>query len=116
VFYSEIFIIKKDVAVFHNLKDHIGDLSDTDKIIIYTIYWTGLNIPDISNSSNLIPNDAVLTGHTMIFAAYDPSHKNSAGNIVPYGFINSWGAHDLSWMSEQDISTKTSAIVVMSKK
>lgn len=42
-------------------------------------------------------------GHVMIFAAYDPGHRNEEGTITPWGFLSSWPAKDhLYWMTEDD--------------
>lgn len=72
---------------------------------LITIYWWFKQAPPIyykdqDRNYNRLEG---ASGHTMLFAAYDPDHLS--GNIpTPWGFINSWVTEGsgLFWMTDAD--------------
>lgn len=72
---------------------------------LVTIYWWFGHSPaifymDQPNNYNALKG---ASGHTMVFAAYDPEH--SSGEVLtPWGFINSWITQGtgLFWMTDHD--------------
>ncbi len=79
-------------------------LSDRNLACIVTIYWLPGKAPSIYhwNSPQNVNEHHGLEGHTMLFAAYDPSHYNGGVN-TPWGFINSWvdRSSGLFWMENE---------------
>jgi hypothetical protein len=56
-----------------------------------------------SNTTSSLASTRVLGGHLMILGAYDPGHKNTAGEATPWGFLSSWANKDqLYWMRKDD--------------
>ena len=74
-------------------------------VSLVTIYWWFGHSPaiyymDQPNNYNALKG---ASGHTMVFAAYDPEH--SSGEVLtPWGFINSWITQGtgLFWMTDHD--------------
>ena len=71
---------------------------------LVTIYWWYGNSPaiyykDLPKNYNAVKS---ASGHTMLFAAYDPEHF-SGETHTPWGFINSWvnAGTGLFWMEDQ---------------
>jgi hypothetical protein len=54
--------------------DLINLLGQPNKAVIVTIQW------DKGDPTS---------GHAMVLAAYDPTHADASGNVLPWGFINS---------------------------
>lgn len=77
---------------------------DPQKLALVTIYWLNKNIPAIyyAKSPKNYNAEKGVGGHTMLFAAYDPSHQNGSDKHTPWGFINSWvhGGNALYWMTD----------------
>jgi hypothetical protein len=79
-------------------------ISDSSLACLVTIYWLTGKTPSIYhwiNPQNV--NDyRELNGHTMLLAAYDPTHFNGEVN-TPWGFINSWveRSSGLFWMDDK---------------
>jgi hypothetical protein len=72
---------------------------------LVTIYWWFNHAPAIYYSKQSKNYNVVkgASGHTMLFAAYDPDHFN--GEIhTPWGFINSWVTEGtaLFWMEDKE--------------
>lgn len=74
--------------------------------LIVTIFWI-YTIPNLitHQGGRVIRMQAAGKpgGHTMLLAAYDPSHTDEAGIPHPWGFINSWAtgpSQDIFWMSQ----------------
>nr|MBP7213897.1 hypothetical protein [Anaerolineaceae bacterium] len=72
---------------------------------LITIYWWHRRSPKIyyrDQPKNYNPEKGI-SGHSMLFAAYDPDHTND-GIQTPWGFINSWvaGGSGLFWISDAD--------------
>lgn len=96
-------------------------LTQPDRLLLVTFYWwarpaflAGIckkwNYPRITygraedNLTN--PDGFLITGHTMLLAAYDPQHTTFNNKEVrPWGFINSWmsGGSSLFWMADSDL-------------
>lgn len=78
-------------------------ISDEDLACLVTIYWRPGKTPPIYhwNSPGNINRHHGLQGHTMLLAAYNPTHYNGQVN-TPWGFINSWSDRGagLFWMDE----------------
>lgn len=78
---------------------------DDDLATLITIYWLSQKAPGIylGNTQHNLNGSKVLSGHTMVFSAYDSSHQNTGVGLTPWGFINSWmdGGADLFWMTDQ---------------
>ncbi len=71
---------------------------------LVTIYWWYGNSPaiyykDLPKNYNAVQ---AASGHTMLFAAYDPEHF-SGTTRTPWGFINSWvnAGTGLFWMEDR---------------
>jgi len=75
-------------------------------VTLVTIGWLKGSSPVISLGEGTISyaDNAHTSWHTLIAAAYDPDHKDSTGNLKPWGFINSWvnQGNKLFWMSDPD--------------
>ena len=77
-----------------------------DTAVLVTIGWRRGHAPVISlgeNTTSEADNTHSLW-HTMIAAAHDPLHRDSAGTPKPWGLINSWvnGGEALYWMPDAD--------------
>ncbi len=76
-------------------------IPDSSLACVVTIYWLPGKAPAIYhwNRPRNINDRNGLEGHTMLLAAYDPSHYNGEVN-TPWGFINSWvdRSSGLFWM------------------
>jgi len=77
---------------------------DDDLAALITIYWLPKKAPGIYLGSTEVNynGNTHLSGHTMLFSAYDSDHQNGRAGLTPWGFINSWadGGSDLFWMSD----------------
>ena len=81
---------------------------DDDLIALVTIYWLPKRAPGIylgATEFNYNGNTGI-SGHTMLFSAYDPDHQSGRIGPTPWGFINSWvdGGSDLFWMTDKDFT------------
>ncbi|MEA4813277.1 MAG: hypothetical protein VB108_12020 [Anaerolineaceae bacterium] len=80
-------------------------LADPNLACLITLYWCKGKSPAIYhwNSPININTHNEMSAHTMLAAAYDPSHYNTQIS-TPWGFINSWieQSQGLFWMSEKD--------------
>jgi hypothetical protein len=78
---------------------------DDDLAALVTIYWPPRKAPGIYLGSTEVNynGNTNLSGHTMLFSAYDPDHTNGQVGWTPWGFINSWidGGADLFWMTDE---------------
>ncbi|MCJ7716965.1 MAG: hypothetical protein MUO54_10670 [Anaerolineales bacterium] len=55
------------------------------------------------SSSSSLGATRLVGGHLMVLGAFDPQHKNEAGNPTPWGFLSSWPSKEnLYWVSEDD--------------
>lgn len=74
-------------------------------VCLVTIYWWFKNAPAIYYMDQPQNYNALQLagGHTMVFAAYDPTHL-SGGVRTPWGFINSWVSEGagLFWMEDRE--------------
>ena len=72
---------------------------------LITIYWWHGHSPKIyyRDQAKNYNRENGISGHSMLFAAYDPDHTND-GIPTPWGFINSWvaGGSGLFWISDAD--------------
>lgn len=80
--------------------------AQSDKVAsLVTIYWWFGKSPSIyyKDQPTNYNRPEGASGHTMLFAAYDPEHK-SGEVLTPWGFINSWVSEGsgLFWMSDPD--------------
>jgi hypothetical protein len=79
-------------------------IPDSSLACLLTIYWLPGKAPAIYHwkKSRNINEHKGLEGHTMLLAAFDPSHYNGEVN-TPWGFINSWvdRSSGLFWMENQ---------------
>jgi hypothetical protein len=79
---------------------------DDELTALVTIYWLPKKTPGIylGSTEYNYNGTAGLSGHTMLFSAYDPNHTNGRIGLTPWGFINSWiqGGSDLFWMTDKD--------------
>ncbi|MGB4594757.1 MAG: hypothetical protein WBI14_02495, partial [Anaerolineaceae bacterium] len=79
---------------------------DDDIAALVTIYWPPKKAPGIylGGTEFNYNGSTGLSGHTMLFSAYDPNHVNGRIGLTPWGFINSWieGGADLFWMTDED--------------
>jgi RHS repeat-associated protein len=98
------------------------NLSNKKMVSLITIYWMkNQGAPAISNSSNYSANNSkyLINGHTMVYVAYDPDHRDANGEITSYGFLNSWEANPyntlstISWMSANELEKYKYVFVVM---
>lgn len=81
-------------------------LADVTIVPIITIIWTRRKAPPIYLGSTIQNFNTTQSagGHSMILAAYDPSHTSGGIIPTPWGFINPWienSAH-LFWMTDED--------------
>ena len=81
-------------------------LTDLSAVPLVTLLWGFGKAPAIYHGALPINlNDRKgAGGHTMLFAAHDPTHTTGAGISTPWGFINSWcdGGARLYWMKDGD--------------
>lgn len=79
-------------------------IPDPSLACVVTIFWLPGKAPSIYhwNSPQNVNEHHRLEGHTMLLAAYDPSHFNGEVN-TPWGFINSWvdRSSGLFWMGQE---------------
>jgi hypothetical protein len=90
--------------VFHLSRQVLQNLiPDSSLACLVTIYWLTDQAPSIYHGNN--PQNVnvyrQLSGHTMLLAAYDPTHFNGEVN-TSWGFINSWveRSSGLFWMDD----------------
>ena len=92
--------------LFHLSPELLRTTAAAENIVsLVTIYWWFGHSPaifymDQPNNYNALKG---ASGHTMVFAAYDPEH--SSGEVLtPWGFINSWITQGtgLFWMTDHD--------------
>ena len=93
-------------ALFHLSPELLRATAEAENIAsLVTIYWWFGHSPaiyymDRPKNYNKLKG---ASGHTMVFAAYDPEHFS--GEIhTPWGFINSWVTQGtgLFWMEDKD--------------
>lgn len=81
-------------------------LGDVTAVPIITIIWPWRKAPPIYLGST--PQNFNTTrsagGHSMILAAFDPSHTSGGIIPTPWGFINPWieNSAQLFWMTDED--------------
>lgn len=79
-------------------------IADPSLACLVTIYWLGGKAPAIYHwqSPQNVNAYQSTNAHTMLLAAYDPSHYNGKVN-TPWGFINSWvdRSAGLFWMGQK---------------
>ena len=80
--------------------------AQSDKVAsLVTIYWWFGKSPSIyyKDQPTNYNRPAGASGHTMLFAAYDPDHMSGEVS-TPWGFINSWVSEGSGffWMSDHD--------------
>jgi hypothetical protein len=79
-------------------------IPDSSLACLVTIYWLTGKAPSIYhwNNPQNVNDYRDMNGHTMLLAAYDPTHFNGEVN-TPWGFINSWvdRGSGLFWMDEK---------------
>lgn len=76
------------------------------KASIITLLWGYKRAPSIyyGNSNHNYNSGRSPAGHTMLLAAFDPTHTLSDGTPAPWGMINSWvdnGSY-LFWMQDNE--------------
>jgi hypothetical protein len=86
--------------------DLITLIRQPDTVVQVTIGWIKQNAPAITLGDGTVsytPN-SLINWHTMIIAAHDPTHRDIAGLVKPWGFINSWvnQGDKLFWISDAD--------------
>jgi hypothetical protein len=89
--------LKPDILINH--------ISQPGTVVMVTIGLWKNNAPDLTIGDGMVSYaPANLTWHTIIAAAFDPLHIDRAGQIKPWGFINSWvnGGDQLFWMTDSD--------------
>lgn len=95
------------VRLMHpSLNELITMIRQSGITVLVTIGWLRKFAPVITLGEETASygNPSPINWHTMLAAAYDPLHKDVAGNWKPWGFINSWvdhGSH-LFWMTNHD--------------
>lgn len=81
-------------------------LADGSRLTLVSVTYFQGEEPRIARGSS--PESSLggsqgLGGHLMILGAYDPDHRNRAGEATPWGFLSSWASRDkLYWMEEGD--------------
>ncbi len=91
--------------VFHLSPELLRATAEAENIVsLVTIYWWFGHAPaiyymDQPKNYNKLKG---ASGHTMVFAAYDPEHYSGEVH-TPWGFINSWVTQGtgLFWMEDQ---------------
>lgn len=73
---------------------------------LITLLWTKNHVPGIylgSSPINYNSNNQT-NAHTMLLAAFDPTHITYGIGETPWGFVNSWrnGGEQLFWMQDED--------------
>jgi hypothetical protein len=75
-------------------------------VALVTIGWLKGNAPAITlgDGNTSYADNSRINWHTMVPAAYDPTHRDIIGQVKPWGFINSWvnGGDKLFWISDTD--------------
>ena len=109
------YLIKRDrlslsARLFHLSPDILRNLPyDDDLAALVTVYWLPRRAPGIFRGNSSFNYNSVnnLSGHTMLFSAYDPDHYSGEKWHTPWGFINSWidGGTDLFWMTDEGFKT-----------
>lgn len=93
-----------NAKLLHLSPEVLRATAEADNIVsLVTIYWWFKQSPKIfyGNQPKNYNREKGASGHTMLFAAYDPKHKS--GELqTPWGFINSWvnAGTDLFWMED----------------
>ena len=81
-------------------------LADETTVPIITIIWPWRKAPPIYLGSTTQNFNATRSagGHSMILAAFDPSHTSGGIIPTPWGFINPWieNSAQLFWMTDED--------------
>ena len=93
--------------LLHTAPEILRNLPDDENLVaLVTIYWRRGRAPAIYRGATARNHNQSKStaGHTMLFAAYDPTHTTGAGISTPWGFINSWcdGGARLYWMKDED--------------
>jgi hypothetical protein len=91
----------------HSTPEHLMEcLTRQDAVPLVTILWLRGHAPGIYLGDSSINRNADLhaNAHTMLLAAYDPSHVTFGIGNTPWGFINSWcnGGSQLFWMRDDE--------------
>ena len=114
--------IRASLAGTQNIFKAARFLSDSRTVMLVTLYWARWQgAPNIVNAAQIrADNSKPANGHTMVFAACDQDKTDLAGNLTPFGFINSWEDNTsdhplatLSWMSSSELLRYWKAIVYM---
>ena len=92
---------------FHLSPEILHGLAGNESLLaLVTLYWLPGHAPAIyyGRDANNLNATGGMGAHTMLFAAYDPSHFNAAGSPSPWGFVNSWveQGSSLYWMTDRD--------------
>jgi hypothetical protein len=94
-----------NASLLHLSPDVLRATAEADNIAcLVTIYWWFKQSPKIyyRDQPKNYNREKGASGHTMLFAAYDPDHYS--GEIhTPWGFINSWvnAGTGLFWMEDK---------------
>ena len=93
--------------LLHTAREILRNLPDDENLVaLVTIYWRRGRAPAIYRGATARNHNQSKStaGHTMLFAAHDPTHTTGAGITTPWGFINSWcdGGARLYWMKDED--------------
>lgn len=95
--------------LFHLSPELLRSTAESETLAcLVTIYWWFGHSPSIYYMDSPKNYNALkgASGHTMVFAAYDPEHFS--GDIhTPWGFINSWITQGtgLFWMEDKEFQT-----------
>jgi hypothetical protein len=86
--------------------DLIALIRETATVALVTIGWMKGNAPSITLGDGNISyaDNTRINWHTMVPAAYDPTHRDIIGQVKPWGFVNSWVNQGdyLFWISDAD--------------
>jgi hypothetical protein len=109
-------------------------LRQPNQLLLITLFWLARPAPltralekwkfprityNLGDENYTQPNGVIITGHTMLLAAYDPQHITHGGKTRPWGFVNSWidGGNYLFWMGDEDLRFPRQAVqLIFSEK
>jgi hypothetical protein len=81
-------------------------IREPDTVALVTIGWLKGNAPAITlgDGNTSYADNSQINWHTMVPAAYDPTRRDIAGLVKPWGFINSWvnQGDKLFWIPDAD--------------
>lgn len=81
-------------------------ISQPETAALVTIGWMKGTAPAITlgNGNTSYADNTRLNWHTILAAAYDPTHRDIVSQVKPWGFINSWvnQGESLFWISDAD--------------